>query len=67
MNKVIHFAIMWINALPPASLRSCTVESGALKIAHFHMKQEIAVFICLTLSVGGGNICVVYHVVANMT
>ena len=56
MNKVTHFAIMCINALPPASLGSCSVDSGTLKIAPFHMNHCIAVFICLTLSVGGGKI-----------
>ena len=55
MNKVIHFAIMCINALPLASLVRCSVDSGTLKIAPFHMNLDIAVFICLTLSVGGGK------------
>ena len=63
----MHFLIMCISALPPASLGSCSVGGWTLKIAPFHMNQDIAVFICLTLSVGGEKIWVVYHAVGSMT
>jgi len=51
----MHFANMCTSVLPPASLGSCNVDIGTLKIAPFRMTHCIAVFICLTLSVGGGR------------
>ena len=65
MNNVIHFAILCINALHPASLGSCSVDSGTLQIAPFRMNQDIAVFMRLRMSAGGWNICVLYHAVSS--
>ena len=62
----MHFAIMCINALPPASLDNCSVDSGTLKISPFHMNQDIAVFMSYAVC-GRGKICVVYHTVASAT
>jgi len=55
MNSVIHFAIMCIAALPPDSLGRCNVNNRTLKIAPFHRNHNMVVFVCRTLSVGGGG------------
>jgi len=37
-KEVMHFAVTFVRALPPLSSGFCSVDSGTLKIAPFHIK-----------------------------
>jgi len=67
IKRFVHFAIMCIRAVPPASLGCCSVENGTLKVTPFQIKYDNAAFICLTQFVGGGGIFFFYHPGAGFT